>query len=385
MGSNAGTVYVYNATTGTLVRQLNGQNTTGGENFGFTIAVQGNLMVVGAPNDTFGASRTGSAYFINPVTGTELEYIGPSDDEAFQSFGNAVAMNSAVTLIGAPLKDNADGSIGAVYAFLNSTMKELTVITPPLPRGNIRFGKGLAMTESHFIVGAYGSSSPTDTYPGEVYVYNVNTGLPTNLLVADIPDPASQFGQNVDLEGNIAVVAAKTDNSFGEDAGAVYIFDIISGNQLARIGSPDPQPGAHFGSSISINNGIIAVGADKEDSAGESAGAVYTFDADTYEFIAKSVPDELNAGTKFGSSVAIIDQRIVAGADILATVKTGAGHAYILDPYCRPDLNQDNTLDFFDLSTFLSDGTDWNEDGVFDFFDISAFLNSFTRGCPELD
>lgn len=213
MGTNAGTVYVYNATTGAYIRQLNGLNTTGSEHFGFCIAASGDLMLIGAPNDTFGASRTGSAYFFNANTGTELAYIGPSDDEAFQVFGNEVAMNSTLSLVGAPLKDNPDNSTGAVYAFLNSTMKELTTITPPLPRGNIRFGSSIAMNESHFIIGAYGSSSPKDSFAGEVYVYDVNTGLPITLLEADIPGPASQFGLEVDLDGNTAVVGAKTDNT----------------------------------------------------------------------------------------------------------------------------------------------------------------------------
>jgi outer membrane protein assembly factor BamB len=381
MGMDSGSVYVYNATTGSLVRQLNGSNTTGAEHFGFSIAASGNLMLIGSPNDTFGASRTGSAFFFNPNTGAELDYIGPSDDQAFQRFGNSLAVNSTISLVGAPLLDNPDGSVGAVYAFLNSTMKELTIFRPPLPRGNVRFGASLAMNESHFLIGSYGSSSPDDTFAGEVYVYSVITGLPTMLLTADIPGPASQFGQYVDLDGTKAVVGAKTDNTFGEDAGAVYVFDIISGDQLARIGSPDPHPQANFGSSVSISNGIIAVGADREDAAGESSGAVYTFDANTYELIAKSVPDELSAGSKFGASVTQIGQRVIAGADKLLTITTDSGNAYILDPYCRPDLNQDGNLNFLDVSAFLDTQLDWNGDGSFNFLDISGFLASYAEAC----
>ncbi|MBO6512365.1 MAG: hypothetical protein JJ974_00180 [Phycisphaerales bacterium] len=55
---------------------------------------------------------------------------------------------------------------------------------------------------------------------------------------------------------------------------------------------------------------------------------------------------------------------------------------------CRPDLNTDGQLDFFDISAFLTAFSnqdpvaDWNNDGFFDFFDISGFLQSYSNGCP---
>lgn len=49
---------------------------------------------------------------------------------------------------------------------------------------------------------------------------------------------------------------------------------------------------------------------------------------------------------------------------------------------CPADLNNDNALDFFDISQFLSTTPDFNKDGNFDFFDISAYLTSYSAGCP---
>jgi len=57
------------------------------------------------------------------------------------------------------------------------------------------------------------------------------------------------------------------------------------------------------------------------------------------------------------------------------------------DP-CAPDLNNDGTLDFFDVQAFLAlfaaqdPAADWASDGAFDFFDVQAFLASFAAGCP---
>ena len=55
---------------------------------------------------------------------------------------------------------------------------------------------------------------------------------------------------------------------------------------------------------------------------------------------------------------------------------------------CPADLNDDGTLDFFDISAFLTAFSnqdpiaDFNGDTNFDFFDISAFLTAFGDGCP---
>lgn len=55
---------------------------------------------------------------------------------------------------------------------------------------------------------------------------------------------------------------------------------------------------------------------------------------------------------------------------------------------CAPDINNDSTLDFFDVSDFLSAFSsadaiaDFNGDGSYDFFDVSMFLNQFLAGCP---
>ena len=55
---------------------------------------------------------------------------------------------------------------------------------------------------------------------------------------------------------------------------------------------------------------------------------------------------------------------------------------------CEPDLRCDQSLDFFDISAFLSafatsdPSADFTGDGVFDFFDVSAFLSAYNAGCP---
>ncbi len=54
---------------------------------------------------------------------------------------------------------------------------------------------------------------------------------------------------------------------------------------------------------------------------------------------------------------------------------------------CPADMNEDGSLNFFDVSVFLQAFSametvaDFNNDGVFNFFDVSAFLQAFNEGC----
>jgi len=70
---------------------------------------------------------------------------------------------------------------------------------------------------------------------------------------------------------------------------------------------------------------------------------------------------------------------------------TGDGlisNADIFLSFCDADINNDGTLNFFDVSAFLSAFSqldplaDFNGDGTFNFFDVSSFLSAFAAGCP---
>ena len=59
----------------------------------------------------------------------------------------------------------------------------------------------------------------------------------------------------------------------------------------------------------------------------------------------------------------------------------------MLFPECQADVNNDGTLNFFDISLFLTAYAnqdplaDFNDSGTYNFFDISLFLAAFSSGC----
>ena len=86
----------------------------------------------------------------------------------------------------------------------------------------------------------------------------------------------------------------------------------------------------------------------------------------------------------FGSSI-VLDNGVVAVGATGFSDSDFTGAVYLFgtsDAPCEADMNHDGALDFFDVSMFLQDQPDWNGDTSFDFFDVSGFLQDISAGCP---
>jgi hypothetical protein len=132
-------------------------------------------------------------------------------------------------------------------------------------------------------------------------------------------------------------------------------------------------------------------------------GTVVEFIGADQSILWSSVVSWNSPGAIFGPTMQIWDNRLFVGITSTTPIASmrilsgpNDGDGIIIDdvqfaieaPDCRPDLNNDGNLDFFDVAAFLSGFsiadpvTDWNNDTFFDFFDVAAFLADFAAGCP---
>ena len=96
--------------------------------------------------------------------------------------------------------------------------------------------------------------------------------------------------------------------------------------------------------------------------------------------------------TRYGNSSPTPDAAgnvyVVGGSPSVTGAAPGELYKWSVATPCRADTNGDNTLDFFDVQTFLGwfsahdQRADFIDDDVFDFFDVQAFLGEFSAGCP---
>jgi len=149
-------------------------------------------------------------------------------------------------------------------------------------------------------------------------------------MVASNPTTNNRFGWSVDSTDTRIVIGSKDEATGGAGTGAIYIFD-ITGKQLAMIQASDAEAVAYFGWAVAVSKDRIVVGSPNKDIGGAiDFGAVYIFDLDGNELTKIIAPDGL-AGDKFGTSVTVSDNRIVVGAPYSDGATSNEGSAYVFD------------------------------------------------------
>jgi len=371
-----GRVYLYNGDTGAYVRTIHGPNSSQNGAFGWSIALDGDLLLVGSYADFNVNNASGAGYLFNANTGALLadfvSQIGQSSDAA----GWSVAMQGALALVGAPGYDGGAADGGGVHAYSTELLFQITTILPDIPIADERFGWSVAIDGDYIVVGApHQFDSPTET--GSVYVFDVNTGVQLHRIIPAGAVPGDLVGLSVDISEGVIAIGAPFSDAGAVDAGVVYLYDASSGTLIDTYNAPNPGLFNSFGESVSIEAGTLIVGSIGRDQSGQNTGSVFIYSSDgTYEVTPQFIPEF----QEFGRRVVINDGRI-AGAGTGGFGSDTAGYAALLGRYCNADINADGSRDFFDVSAFLKFQFDYNGDGQFDFFDVSAFLSDFNSDC----
>ncbi len=382
----SGAAYLFDATTGTELAQLMPVNGLPSEaSFGTSVAVQGDVVAVGASKDTENGQGSGSAFLFDASTGVQIAKLLPSDGQANAFFGHSIDIEGNIVAIGAFRGSNNGVASGAVYLFDATTGSQIMKLAPSDGEVNDYFGLSVAIDSGFVVVGAV-----ADDGIGSAYVFDAATGAQIAKLLPDGDPGLRAFGMSVAIEDGTVVVGDPHElGGNGLMTGAVYVFDAQTGARIAKIFPFDEAVNSNFGQSVAIQGDLIVAGAHQGYGVVVS-GAAYLFDATTYAPIAKLLPREPYEGQRFGYAVSVDNETIAVGAYQGGGSGYFSGSAYIFDSnaVCSADLAADGVLDFFDISVFLNAFSandlraDFTNDGTLNFFDVSTFLNEFAAGCP---
>lgn len=373
-----GRVYLFDSDTGVYVRTIMGPNIFPNGAFGTSIALEGDLMLVGSRTDQTTHGTAGGGYLYNPNTGALIKHFVTQTGSPGDRIGFSVAMQAPVALLGAPSDNEGGERAGGVYVFLTTLLYEVTKILPDAPIAGEHFGSSVAIDGDYIVVGAPGSRD-SGNLTGSVYVFDVNSGLQLHRIVPPGSAPRDTVGTSVDISEGVIAIGAPWNNATAGNAGAVYLYDVASGTLLDTIHQPNPGVFDTFGSSVSLDSGTLVVGASGRSVTGSHTGSIFVYDTgEINELTPVALPD----GQGFGSRVAIYQGRIAAtGIGSLVGSSDVEGYAALVGRYCDADINADGVVNFFDVSDFTNTGIDYNGDGSFNFFDVSAFISDFNSGC----
>jgi hypothetical protein len=347
--TDAGSAYVYDVSSGTPtvpVVLLNNPGLLAGDNFGNSVAVSGNLMVVGASYlDMTGAAAVGAAYVYDLSSGTPsvpVFTLNNPSPAVSDRFGSSVAISGTRVVVGAYLDDTGAANAGSAYVYdLNSGTPTVpvTTLSNPGPAAGDHFGYSVAISGTRVIVGAYFDDTDA-TNSGSAYAYDLSSGTPdVPVTTLNNPSPVAEdyFGGSVAISGMRVVVGAQGDNTNAGDAGSAYVYDLSSGTPtmpVATLNNPSPAGNDYFGWSVAISGIRVVVGAVYDDAGATDAGSVYVYDlssgtptlpAVTLSKLSPAVSE------RFGHAVAISGARVAVGANLDDTGATDAGSAYVYD------------------------------------------------------
>ena len=272
-GGASGSAYVFekneNDNDFTQLPKLTASDGSANDYFGYSVAVSDITVVVGAYLDD--GSR-GSAYVYQKNNGTyaQLAKLTASDGAANDQFGRSVAVSGNIVVVGAW---GVDGSRGSAYVYQNNngTYAQLAELTSSDGASGDYFGYSVAISGNIVVVGAWG----VDGSRGSAYVYQNNNGTYAQLAELTSSDGAAgdQFGYSVAISGNIVVVGA-----YGDDGsrGSAYVFE-KNGTPLAKLTASDGTAYDRFGASVSVSGNIVVVGAPGDDDYGSESGSAYIY------------------------------------------------------------------------------------------------------------
>jgi len=150
-----------------------------------------------------------------------------SDRSRDDQFGDSVAVDGDTIAIGADEDDDKGDKSGSVYIFSrkDTTWTEQAKLTASDGTSGDNFGESVAISGDTLVVGA--DQGPSDG-PGSAYVFKLVNGVWTEQRKLRASNGASEdkFGDTVAISGDTVVVGADQDDQNGEDSGSAYVYNL---------------------------------------------------------------------------------------------------------------------------------------------------------------
>lgn len=353
-GTQSGKVYIYNIATNTLVQTISnptGYSTSANDYFGTAVAINGNTVIVGADQegDTSG-TLSGKAYMFNATTGSlirTLDNPSPVGTGSWDRFGTAVAFSGdgTYTYVSAPYEeyDGSTSDSGKVYVYNTSTGSLVYTIDNPngySTRVGDAFGWTLAANGSYLAVNAINEDDASNSGAGKVYVFSV-TGSGVQLLYTlNNPNPvatatADQFGRALTMSSTRLVVGSREQSGAYTASGYAYVYNLETGALLYSIANPnayDTPSNDQFGESLGIAGDLLIIGARGETDPTSSSyvGKVYVYNINTGSLLS-TINDPNKYGSThsdtFGNAIAASGSHVLISATTEGAV-SGSGVVY---------------------------------------------------------
>ena len=326
----------------------------GGRNAGHSVAIDGDTAVAGSPADgffPFGPFPGTARVFGRDVGGIDnwgsIKALVPSGGSPDDKAGWSVAVSGDVAVVGAIWDDDAGDRSGSVFLFERNlggsdNWGQVKELAPSDASAGIQFGYSVTIDGDTIV-----ASAPAGAGPGAAYVFVQDEGGVDNWgevtkITASDGVAGDFFGGSVSIRGDRVVVGARRDDDGGDSSGAAYVFErdlggVDNWGERTKLVASDAEEDDLFGTSVSISGDHAIIGAPGADGGAQgSRGAAYVFErnsggADAWGEVRILTASDVQYGNVFvfGRAVAIEgDLAVVGAADNDRTSGAGAAYAF---------------------------------------------------------
>ncbi|MCB9857495.1 MAG: hypothetical protein H6818_17575 [Phycisphaerales bacterium] len=386
-GVTPGAVYVYENTSNhwDQVSKLRPIAGTTIASLGYSVAIDGDTIVAGAYRDDGIALRTGTAYIFRRISGIwqQTARLMADDGTNADEFGASIAISGDTIVVGAPKSDQAAIDAGSVYVFqlINDAWYQTARLTAPNPIIGAQFGSSVAISGATIVVGM---PRPNHAGPGSVHAYRETNGVwqPVASIASDDTPSEDLFGGSVSIDGDTIAVGATLSQDPALGSGAVFVFRENAGQweRIARLSEIETLEFDNYGISVCLDGDRLIVGAATGESSVYGSGVVYVYQeiGGVWQRLALFESDTPKGGDYFGQSVSVSGTTAVVGAYRADGSTSDSGAAFAFDVFSSAnDCNANGFPDECDLQ-LISD--DCNGNGIPDECDIASQLSADCNG-----
>ena len=220
---NSGAVYIWtrSGTTWTQQQRLEASDKAASDIFGSSVAIDGDTCVIGAQQEDAGGSNAGAAYVFtrSGTTWSQQQKLVASDAAASDNFGTSVGISGDTLVVGT-------FNAGAAYVFTRSgtTWSQQQILTGSDATGTSDyFGKNVRIFEDTIMVTAIGHTS--FSAKGAAYIFTRSGTTWTQVKRLEASDAAqNDYNDEIDFSGGTIVMGANGEDTTASDAGAGYFF-----------------------------------------------------------------------------------------------------------------------------------------------------------------
>jgi hypothetical protein len=238
--------------------------------------------------------------------------------ESRAEYGTSVAILDTYAVVGTSRENIASGAAYVYHKDAAGDWSFQQSFTAPDPNMGAEYGGGAKLTDNLMVIAAGRANVSGLDRTGALYVYQLNGSTweyDTKLIASDFSAEA-KMGMNptsLDMQGNTIVAGAPGENLW---TGSVYVFEKSGGtwNEVQKIMSPNPQQNDIFGIGVAIAGDYMVVGASEEDNTKGAAHIYKKNSSGVWEHVQRIIASDAMAQGYFGTSVSISNTSIAVGA-----------------------------------------------------------------------